>query len=161
MRISSVGNRCMAWLSVVGVAACSQPTGTPSTNFEAGLGANEVPAVTTTASGIATMSLSGTTISYSIKVNNLNNPVQAHIHAGSPSASGPVRFWLCGGGGQPDCATGTPLTGTLITATNSATTGAITMDSLLVLMRNGNAYVNVHTTANPGGEIRGQVVGSN
>jgi len=31
-------------------------------------------------------------------------------------------------------------------------------DSLLVLLRNGQAYVNVHTTANPGGEIRGQLV---
>jgi hypothetical protein len=32
------------------------------------------------------------------------------------------------------------------------------MDSLRVLMRTGGAYVNVHTTANLGGEIRGQVV---
>lgn len=31
-------------------------------------------------------------------------------------------------------------------------------DSLLVLMRNGHAYVNVHTVAQPAGEIRGQVV---
>jgi len=32
------------------------------------------------------------------------------------------------------------------------------MDSLAVLLRNGNAYVNVHTAANPNGEIRGQIV---
>ena len=32
------------------------------------------------------------------------------------------------------------------------------MDSLVVLMRNGMAYLNVHTTAFPGGEIRGQIV---
>jgi hypothetical protein len=34
----------------------------------------------------------------------------------------------------------------------------ISFDSVLVLLRNGNAYVNVHTTAVPGGEIRGQIV---
>jgi hypothetical protein len=31
------------------------------------------------------------------------------------------------------------------------------MDSLLVLLRNGNAYINIHTAANPDGEIRGQI----
>jgi hypothetical protein len=31
------------------------------------------------------------------------------------------------------------------------------MDSLVTLMRTGNAYVNVHTSANKGGEIRGQL----
>ena len=34
----------------------------------------------------------------------------------------------------------------------------ISQDSLVVLLRNGNAYANVHTTAFPGGEIRGQFV---
>jgi hypothetical protein len=31
------------------------------------------------------------------------------------------------------------------------------MDELLDGMRNGTTYVNVHTTANPAGAIRGQV----
>jgi hypothetical protein len=33
----------------------------------------------------------------------------------------------------------------------------VSLDSLRVLFNNGNAYTNVHTTANPGGEIRDQV----
>jgi hypothetical protein len=40
------------------------------------------------------------------------------------------------------------------------TQGNITIsgDSLRVLFDNGNAYVNLHTAAFPGGEIRGQIV---
>ncbi len=34
---------------------------------------------------------------------------------------------------------------------------AISFDDLLSAMRNGNAYVNVHTKVYPAGEIRGQV----
>ena len=30
-------------------------------------------------------------------------------------------------------------------------------DSLKTLLANGDAYVNVHTAAHPGGEIRGQI----
>jgi len=48
--------------------------------------------------------------------------------------------------------------GTNQTITPSNLTGAVGYDSLLVLMRNGMAYVNVHTAANPAGEIRGQLV---
>ncbi|MEX2281023.1 MAG: CHRD domain-containing protein [Gemmatimonadota bacterium] len=44
------------------------------------------------------------------------------------------------------------------TGTSSAT---ISMDSLKSMIRNGNAYVNVHTTRYGGGEIRGQLVPSN
>jgi hypothetical protein len=32
-----------------------------------------------------------------------------------------------------------------------------TLDDLLEQMRAGNTYVNVHTKAHPGGEIRGQI----
>jgi phospholipase/lecithinase/hemolysin len=45
------------------------------------------------------------------------------------------------------------LTGTF-TGTNNV---SITPDSLDKLMTSGNAYVNLHTAANGGGEIRGQL----
>ena len=31
-------------------------------------------------------------------------------------------------------------------------------ESLIALMRTGNVYVNVHTSNNPGGEVRGQIM---
>jgi hypothetical protein len=38
------------------------------------------------------------------------------------------------------------------------TASGVSADSLLVLLRAGLTYVNVHTSANPPGEIRGQLV---
>jgi hypothetical protein len=59
-----------------------------------------------------------------------------------------------------------PATGTLngIVARGSITNAnnaGVSLDSLRVLFNNGNAYVNVHTAVNPGGEIRDQVHPSN
>jgi hypothetical protein len=131
-------------------------------------GADEVPPVTTPATGSATLSLSGDQITYTVNVANLQDAVVAHIHIAPAGENGPVRLNLCGTGDpQPACTSGT---GVLATGTNGTTVGspAITFDSLLSAMRTGGAYVNVHTSStdctpgdpgcNPGGEIRGQVV---
>jgi hypothetical protein len=151
-------------------AACGDDNGpaAPATNFSATLsGANEVPAVTTPATGTATLSVSGSQITYTIEVANLQNPVLAHIHIAPAGENGPVRLNLCGTTDSPACSSGTSV---LVTGTNGTTVGSppITFDSLLSAMRTGGAYVNVHTSSagctpgepgcNPGGEIRGQVV---
>ena len=52
------------------------------------------------------------------------------------------------------------LSGVLANGTFSTTNiqlPGVSFDSLLTLMRLGRTYVNVHTTANPDGEIRGQI----
>jgi hypothetical protein len=152
------------------VAACGDdgPSG-EATNFTATLsGANEVPAVTTPATGTATMSVSDNQITYTINATNLQNAVLGHIHLAPTGQNGPVRLNLCGTGApQPACASGT---GVVATGTNGTTVGGppITFDELLSAMRTGGAYVNVHTTVagctpgqpgcNSGGEIRGQIV---
>jgi hypothetical protein len=150
------------------IAACGDddPASSSATSFTATLsGANEVPAVTTPATGNATLSVSGAQITYTITVTNLQNAVLGHIHVAPAGENGPVRLNLCGTGApEPPCTSGT---GVLATGTNGATIG-ITFDELLNAMRTGGAYVNVHTSAtgctpgqpgcNPGGEIRGQVV---
>lgn len=154
------------------IPACGDdddPSG-PATSFSAALsGANEVPAVPSSATGSATLSLSGDQLTYTVNVTNLENAVVAHIHIAPVGQNGPVRMNLCGTGDpQPPCTSGT---GVLATGTNGTTVGspAITFDSLVSAMRTGGAYVNVHTddgqgapNTGPGdmasGEIRGQVV---
>jgi hypothetical protein len=152
------------------IGSCGDDDGgvaAPATSFTAALsGTNEVPPVTTPATGSATLTVNGAQITYTVNVTNLQNAVVAHIHVNPAGENGPVRLNLCGTGApEPDCTSGT---GVLATGTNGATVGGITFDSLLSAMRTGGAYVNVHTNAagctpgdpgcNPGGEIRGQVV---
>lgn len=130
-------------------------------------GQNEVPARQTPASGSAEFEVApDNTIQYTLDVSNLSNITAAHIHGpASATANAGVIVGLCCT--QPP--TG-QFSGRLAEGTITATTAeGIGMDSLLVLMQNGNAYVNVHTNDGvaptntgpgdfPGGEIRGQIL---
>jgi len=146
-------------------AACGDDdddaTGPSATVFAATLaGANERPnPVTTAASGSATVTVSGQQATYVVNFSGLSaTPIGGHIHApAGPGATAPiiVPFPLTG----VTSGTGT-LTGT-ITAANiqvaAGQTAAVSFDSLVTLMRTGNAYVNLHTPTNQPGEIRGQL----
>jgi hypothetical protein len=155
------------------IAGCGDDDpSSPATSFTAALsGANEVPAVTTPATGTATLTITGQQIQYTVNVNGIEDAVVAHIHIAPAGVNGPVRLNLCGTGDPlPACTSGT---GVLATGTNGTTVGtpAISFDSLVSAMRTGGAYVNVHTNSegctagapgcNPGGEIRGQVGAAN
>ena len=92
---------------------------------------------------------------FELGVQNINAATGAHIHAGGSDAAGPVMVFLFNGP-----ATGNNFTGILSSAEitrASAFNAPFNLDSVLTRMRNGTAYVNVHTSANPGGEIRGQI----
>lgn len=137
------------------------PVVTPE-DFSATLtGAAERPdPVVTTATGSATItftpasSTTGATGAYSVTVQGLSGPATAaHIH-------GPGGVDVAAGIIVTFNVTTTSATSGIIAAGTFTSTGhaTIDMDSLGVLLRNGNAYVNVHTAANPNGEIRGQIV---
>ena len=121
-------------------------------------GANEVanPPVQSTGAATAVITYIGGQLLFRVDVNGTANVTRAHIHG--PAAVGVnagirVNFY------EPPQGT-TPLnfTSTAILANGiSGPPIGVSMDSLLVLMRTGNAYVNIHTSANPGGEIRGQI----
>ena len=119
-------------------------------NFVAQLsGADEVPSVATAAHGTAHFHLSndGSTVSYKVVVNKPSAPVvAAHIHSAPVGVNGGVVQGLFPAANVKE---------TKKTLTFSGTFPAT--PALLALMASGGAYVNVHTTANPGGEIRGQV----
>lgn len=130
-------------------------------------GANEVPAVTTATTGTASVSLDRlqSSLDFSVSTGTFATAVtQAHIHVGAADVNGPVIFYLCSDlagapVGVPSCAvylTG-PLKGAL-TATNFiAAGGLLTFADAVNALITGNTYVNVHTVANPDGEIRGQL----
>jgi hypothetical protein len=102
-------------------------------------GANEVPPVSTTATGGAQFILdpAGTTLRYEAVFTGLT-ATASHIHSGAVGINGPVLY---------------PLT---LTAGGAKGTQAVTAGDVINLNA-GDFYINAHTAANPGGEIRGQI----
>lgn len=127
-------------------------------NYRAHLsGAEEVPAVDTEAQGQAIFQFNNdaSALSYKLIVANIENVVAAHIHCGEAGVNGPVGVTLFSGGPTSD-------SGVLAQATVNAPDdgngcGWATLGDVKSAIDSGGAYVNVHTPANPGGEIRGQV----
>jgi CHRD domain len=133
-------------------------------------GKQEVPVVSTQASGDFEARIeSDGSISYKMSYEGLEggNTLFAHIHLAQKGVNGGVMTFLCGGGTKPTpCpnVSGT-VEGTIVAAdilglaTQQVPAGAF--EEFVRALRNGTAYVNVHTQASPGGEIRGQVRNDN
>jgi CHRD domain len=126
-------------------------------------GDEEVPARDTAAQGQAIFHVNedGTVISYKLIVANIENVTQAHIHLAPAGANGGVVAWLYPAAPPsqliPGRSQGTLKEGEI---TASSLVGALSgqpLSALLSAMRNGGAYVNVHTSQFPPGEIRGQI----
>jgi len=119
------------------------------------VGAREVPAVQTSATGTATFNRIGTSVTYTVSASGFATPLtvgQVYIGAAGAIGSVIVPFTIL-------AQSGTVATGA-IDLSSPITQGNITIsgDSLRSLFDNGTAYVNLHTAAFPGGEIRGQIV---
>jgi hypothetical protein len=150
----------IALLATAGVAAAQSD----QRNFRAHLsGDNEVPPVDTLAQGQAIFKLSedGTALHYKLIVANIENVAQAHIHLAPAGVNGGVVAWLYPSAPPPQLIPGR-FDGVLAEGTITADdlVGSLAgepLDSLIDAMRAGNTYANVHTTANPGGEVRGQI----
>jgi hypothetical protein len=134
--------------------------------------------INTTGSGEfkARISPDGTAIDYELTYRDLSSAItQSHIHFGRPAITGGIVLFLCTNLGNAPatvpvpqaCPTTNPatITGTLTAANVIAVpaqgidAGAAGFAEMLQAIRAGAAYVNVHTTSHPSGEIRARLGG--
>lgn len=125
-------------------------------------GAEENPPVTTTARAVAHFKLeSDGTMSYELWAQTaIMQVTQSHIYLGAYTQNGPVVAFLFNSGGTPrNFAAGELIArGTLNDVSVTPQPRFVdTVAGLAERMRQGRAYVNVHTVAHPGGEVRGQI----
>jgi hypothetical protein len=103
-------------------------------------GANEVPPVATSASGEGTISIADDgAVSGSVMTKGVQGTA-AHIHLGAAGKNGPVIVPFTKEGDTYKAPAGAKLNADQMTA-----------------FKTGELYFNVHSAANPGGEIRGQL----
>lgn len=122
----------------------------------------EAPGVETIAQGQAIFRVSpcGTAIYYKLIVANIEDVTMAHIHiAEVPGGNGPPAVWLYPGAAPPMLipgrTQGTLASGIFMADKFVGPLAGMEMSALIEAIMDGRAYVNVHTTAYPAGEIRG------
>jgi hypothetical protein len=126
-------------------------------------GQEEVPPVETNATGQAIFRLSrdGQSLHYRLIVANIENVTMAHIHLAPAGQNGPVVLWLYPSGPPPQLIPGVTngvlSTGVVTSANLVGQLAGASLADLVDLIVAGNAYVNVHTSQFPAGEVRGQI----
>ena len=147
-------------LFVVLAAFLAASTGfAAETSFKAKLTPKEeVKKPSSKASGKAEFKLSkdGMEIKYKLHVKKIVNANAAHIHMGAKGTDGPPLVTLFSGEKQGKFS-GMLSEGTITANDLMGDYKGKPLDELVKLMRSGDTYVNVHTDANPDGEIRGQI----
>lgn len=141
-------------------------------SFQAMLsGAQEVPPNGSAASGLATLTLNdaqtrlemniqlfGLDLDGNQTVDSNDNVFGMHIHAAPFGVNGGIVFGLI----APDSDTNgdlaiDPVAGTIFSAWDLTEGNATTLGAQLPNLLSAGLYLNVHTPAFPGGEIRGQI----
>jgi len=136
----------LAALACIAALAFATPSMAAMTKFKADLKAsNEVPPNDSEGTGTVTVTYDSASkkLSWQGSYSGLTGPAfAAHFHAGAPGKNGGVVVPIFAG---PTA--GSPFSGSK----------KLTDDQAAQLM-SGGWYVNIHTAAHKGGEIRGQVV---
>jgi len=149
MRISISRRDVIVAASLTGIALWAVPSQAAPLAFKVALtGAKQVPPVQTAATGTADLSYDPATrmLTWSVAYNGLSGPAtMAHFHGPATEGNnGPPVIWLSEKGAT-----------TVVNPIKGEAT--LTPEQAQQFMA-GEWYVNVHTQANPKGEIRGQVM---
>ena len=131
--------------AVAAVLLAAGPVSAETLHFGTALkGADEVPGNTTKGTGkvTATLDIATKEFAYHVTYKGLTGPAtMAHFHGpAAPGANAPPVVPV------PTDALANPMTGK-----------ATLTDAQIADLRDGKWYFNIHTAANPGGEIRGQL----
>ena len=125
------------------LAACSSMMMSPGSESLTLKGASEVPANTSAATGTGTVTIAADhAVSGAISVTGMT-PTMAHIHMAAEGTNGPVIVPMVQSGNSFTFPAGSKLT-----------------DAQYDAYKAGKLYVNVHSAAFPGGEVRAQLKGS-
>jgi plastocyanin len=115
-------------------------------------GANEVPPVTTNATGKFLATAGTNSLSFTLTASgSATGFTMAHIHQGAPGTNGPIVAFLFG---PVTAGVGSINVSGTITQADLVGPLAGNMAGFMAALQAGNLYVNAHTIANPGGEIR-------
>lgn len=159
-----------AIVTVVAALACSNDKATTApvshlVSFRATMtGPGEVPANSTTGNGVFTATLDTVTnvftydVTFTGLTSNVNN---GHIHgpaAATATAGTTINFNSWPGATFSFGSTSGTAHGVATLTSATTITATMTGDSLKKLLFAGLTYANIHTTQNPGGEIRGQII---
>ena len=122
----------------------------------------EVPPVETDTSGDFRLSYDDFDgiATFRIRLRDGMRVFMAHIHCAAEGLNGPIAVWLAG---RPPAGVAWDIDGkwidnvTITDADVIPTDCGTTLADLIEAIEDGSAYVNVHTEAFPGGEVRGQI----
>ena len=146
---------------IVNFTANMTPAGEPGTLNGSPTGSGTFTAALDTSTNVLTW-----TFAFQGLTSNVNN---GHIHGPFPSGTSTAAGVILnfnpaspppGSSGLTFVGFGAATSGSgggSITLTSTVIGGGVSGDSLKKLLLSGNVYVNIHTTSNPGGEIRGQI----
>jgi len=156
----AVGLTVLVAISGAGVVSADAP----ARHFLAHLtGDQEVPPTGSPGTGMLDLRLTDndTKLRFRLRAEGVTRIIQSHIHIGAPGTNGPVVvFFFAPTPNTADKAItgdGFEVAGVRTAADFALPTG-VTFAAFLADLRAGNTYVNIHSPAHPGGEIRGQIV---
>ena len=148
MTISISRRHLIVAACLTGIMTWAAPSQAAPQSFKVTLtGAQQVPPVQTSATGTADLSYDPATrvVTWSVTYSGLSGPAtMAHFHGPAAAGkNGPPVIWLTEKGKPVE----SPIKGQATLTPEQAQQ-----------FNAGEWYINVHTQANPGGEVRGQVV---